>query len=245
MLQLGDRRRRAVRLPLPGGRGRPGQARRAALSQHAGEAGRALPHHAADDRRAERAGQDDRQGRGASPAQRPSPSSRDYAGAVDEKQSACSTDTYTQVARAAAPGSTTRSTSWPARHAGRRGAPGTVEKLFFSKGGGGITAYVRSPDGQWLYYYAHLDAYAPGLKEGQRSSAATRSAPSDHRQRQSRRPAPPLRHQPDEPGRELVRGHAGQSLPAACRKRQGSARLARRPAKLSGRLFSLQASSDP
>lgn len=45
---------------------------------------------------------------------------------------------------------------------------GTVEKLFFSRGGGGITAYVRSPDGQWLHYYAHLDAYAPGLREGQR-----------------------------------------------------------------------------
>jgi murein DD-endopeptidase MepM/ murein hydrolase activator NlpD len=46
-------------------------------------------------------------------------------------------------------------------------AAGTVEKLFFSHGGGGITAYVRSPDGQWQYYYAHLDGYAPGLHEGQ------------------------------------------------------------------------------
>jgi murein DD-endopeptidase MepM/ murein hydrolase activator NlpD len=46
-------------------------------------------------------------------------------------------------------------------------APGTVEKLFFSHGGGGITAYVSSPDGQWQYYYAHLDGYAPGLHEGQ------------------------------------------------------------------------------
>ena len=47
-------------------------------------------------------------------------------------------------------------------------APGTVEKLYFSNGGGGISAYVRSEDGQWMYYYAHLDAYAPGLREGQR-----------------------------------------------------------------------------
>ncbi len=46
-------------------------------------------------------------------------------------------------------------------------APGRLEKLFFSKGGGGITAYVRSEDGRWLYYYAHLQDYAPGLKEGQ------------------------------------------------------------------------------
>ena len=47
-------------------------------------------------------------------------------------------------------------------------AAGTVEKLFDSKGGGGITAYVRSPDGKWIYYYAHLQRYAPGLAEGQR-----------------------------------------------------------------------------
>jgi murein DD-endopeptidase MepM/ murein hydrolase activator NlpD len=47
-------------------------------------------------------------------------------------------------------------------------APGTVEKLFYSPGGGGITLYVRSDDGLWSYYYAHLQSYAPGLKEGQR-----------------------------------------------------------------------------
>ena len=47
-------------------------------------------------------------------------------------------------------------------------ADGTVEKLFFSDGGGGITAYVRSPDTRWTYYYAHLQSYAPGLAEGQR-----------------------------------------------------------------------------
>ena len=47
-------------------------------------------------------------------------------------------------------------------------AEGTVEKLYFSNGGGGISAYVRSPDQRWTYYYAHLQAYAPGLHEGQR-----------------------------------------------------------------------------
>jgi murein DD-endopeptidase MepM/ murein hydrolase activator NlpD len=46
--------------------------------------------------------------------------------------------------------------------------PGTVEKLFFSDGGGGNTIYVRSDDGRWMYYYAHLQRYAPGLAEGQR-----------------------------------------------------------------------------
>jgi len=47
-------------------------------------------------------------------------------------------------------------------------APGTIEKLFFSQGGGGISAYVRSDDQQWNYYYAHLRAYAPGISEGRK-----------------------------------------------------------------------------
>ena len=46
-------------------------------------------------------------------------------------------------------------------------APGKVEKLFNSEGGGGVTVYVRSPDERWSYYYAHLQGYAPGLSEGQ------------------------------------------------------------------------------
>ena len=44
--------------------------------------------------------------------------------------------------------------------------PGRVEKLFVSKLGG-LTAYVRSTDGNWLTYYAHLSGYADGLREGQ------------------------------------------------------------------------------
>lgn len=47
-------------------------------------------------------------------------------------------------------------------------ADGTVEKLFNSQGGGGISVYVRSLDERWTYYYAHLQGYAPGLAEGQR-----------------------------------------------------------------------------
>jgi len=50
-------------------------------------------------------------------------------------------------------------------------APGTVEKLFFSNGGGGITLYVRSPDRLWSYYYAHLQGYAPGVVEGMKVNA--------------------------------------------------------------------------
>lgn len=44
---------------------------------------------------------------------------------------------------------------------------GVVERLHYSSLGG-ITAYVRSDDGNWVYYYAHLDSYAPGLAAGQR-----------------------------------------------------------------------------
>ncbi|NJC33172.1 murein DD-endopeptidase MepM/ murein hydrolase activator NlpD [Sphingomonas jejuensis] len=43
---------------------------------------------------------------------------------------------------------------------------GRVEKLFQS-GDGGLTAYLRSSDGRWVDYYAHLDRYRPGLAEGQ------------------------------------------------------------------------------
>ncbi len=46
-------------------------------------------------------------------------------------------------------------------------ADGTIEKLFYSNGGGGITVYERATDPRWQYYYAHLSAYAPGLAEGQ------------------------------------------------------------------------------
>ena len=44
-------------------------------------------------------------------------------------------------------------------------AGGSVEKLFFSDAGG-KTIYIRSPDRERMYYYAHLDDYAPGLSEG-------------------------------------------------------------------------------
>jgi len=43
--------------------------------------------------------------------------------------------------------------------------PGTVEKLFESKDGG-HTVYIRRADPAWIDYYAHLDSYAPDLREG-------------------------------------------------------------------------------
>lgn len=59
-------------------------------------------------------------------------------------------------------------------------ADGTIEKLFFSHGGGGITIYERSPDGQWQYYYAHLQGYAPGLHEGEKVKRGQVIARVDH-----------------------------------------------------------------
>jgi murein DD-endopeptidase MepM/ murein hydrolase activator NlpD len=52
-------------------------------------------------------------------------------------------------------------------------APGKVEKLFVSRLGGN-TIYVRSRDGQTIYYYAHLQGYAPGHAEGQQVVAGQR-----------------------------------------------------------------------
>ena len=46
------------------------------------------------------------------------------------------------------------------------GESGTIAKLFESKAGG-ITVYQLDSTGQYCYYYAHLDRYAPGLREGQ------------------------------------------------------------------------------
>lgn len=44
-------------------------------------------------------------------------------------------------------------------------APGKVEKIFESEAGG-RTAYIRTDDGRWIQYFAHLDSYAEGLREG-------------------------------------------------------------------------------
>jgi peptidoglycan LD-endopeptidase LytH len=44
---------------------------------------------------------------------------------------------------------------------------GTIAKLFLSKGGG-QTIYQFDPTLRFCYYYAHLERYAAGLREGQR-----------------------------------------------------------------------------
>jgi len=47
---------------------------------------------------------------------------------------------------------------------------GSIAKLFFSKGGGGNTIYQFDPSGKLCYYYAHLERYADGLRDGQKIS---------------------------------------------------------------------------
>jgi murein DD-endopeptidase MepM/ murein hydrolase activator NlpD len=44
---------------------------------------------------------------------------------------------------------------------------GVIQKLFLSKPGG-LTIYEFDRDGTYCYYYAHLERYADGLKEGMR-----------------------------------------------------------------------------
>lgn len=73
-------------------------------------------------------------------------------------------DTYTQARAAGAPHEALDIMA-------PRGTPvfavedGPVAKLFLSKPGG-ITLYQFDPDGQYAYYYAHLDRYADGIAEG-------------------------------------------------------------------------------
>jgi murein DD-endopeptidase MepM/ murein hydrolase activator NlpD len=44
---------------------------------------------------------------------------------------------------------------------------GTIARLDNSAAGG-ISVYQFDPDERYCYYYAHLDAYAPGLREGEK-----------------------------------------------------------------------------
>jgi murein DD-endopeptidase MepM/ murein hydrolase activator NlpD len=98
-------------------------------------------------------------------------------------------------------------------------APGRLEKLFYSKGGGGVTAYVRSFDGKWSYYYAHLQDYAPGLKEGmtiRRGQMLGRVGFTGNANPAGTASA--LCGEPDEPGRKLLEGEPGQSVSVAMGK---------------------------
>lgn len=52
----------------------------------------------------------------------------------------------------------------------RAAVSGTIQKLFVSKNGG-ITIYEFDEAGARCYYYAHLDRYADGVREGSRVKA--------------------------------------------------------------------------
>jgi murein DD-endopeptidase MepM/ murein hydrolase activator NlpD len=49
----------------------------------------------------------------------------------------------------------------------RAAASGTIVKLF-SSSRGGVTVYQRDASGRLILYYAHLNGYVPGLREGMR-----------------------------------------------------------------------------
>jgi murein DD-endopeptidase MepM/ murein hydrolase activator NlpD len=49
----------------------------------------------------------------------------------------------------------------------RAATSGTIVKLF-SSSRGGVTVYQRDTTGRLILYYAHLNGYAPGLREGMR-----------------------------------------------------------------------------
>ena len=58
---------------------------------------------------------------------------------------------------------------------------GTIARLFLSDAGG-ITIYQFDPTETYVYYYAHLEGYANGLKEKDPSTAGRRSATSARRE---------------------------------------------------------------
>lgn len=45
---------------------------------------------------------------------------------------------------------------------------GVIAKVYNSKGGGGLSVYQFDPTNTYCYYYAHLDRYAGGMRDGVR-----------------------------------------------------------------------------
>ena len=89
---------------------------------------------------------------------------------------------------------------------------GKIAKLFVSQAGG-ITIYQFDPTNEYVYYYAHLERYADGLKEGDtvRRGAGDRLCRHDG-QRPARHTASALCHLQDDRRETLVGGHA-RSIP--------------------------------
>ena len=66
---------------------------------------------------------------------------------------------------------------------------GTIEKLFTSKLGG-LTIYQFDPTTTYAYYYAHLEGYAPGLRE--RTAVARGRLSDTSGRRETVRPRRPI-----------------------------------------------------
>jgi murein DD-endopeptidase MepM/ murein hydrolase activator NlpD len=77
-------------------------------------------------------------------------------------------DTYTQSTAGGAGGEDAIDIFAPAGTPVVAAAPGTIESLSNNDAGDGKTVRVRSEDGRRIYYYAHLQSYAPGLRQGRR-----------------------------------------------------------------------------
>lgn len=77
-------------------------------------------------------------------------------------------DTYTRSTSGGAGGDDAIDIFAPAGSPVVAAAPGTVERLSNNEAGDGNTVHLRSEDGRRIYYYAHLQGYAPGLRVGLR-----------------------------------------------------------------------------
>ena len=90
-------------------------------------------------------------------------------------------------------------------------AEGNVAKLFDSKQGG-LTVYQFDNTQQYAFYYAHLDHYAPGLKEGMLlRKGDTLGYVGIDRRRADGHAAPALRGLPAGAGETLVEGRGAES----------------------------------
>ena len=149
---------------------------------------------------------------------RTKPPSRHCATATWRCRSTASTATTCATrspTRAAADARTRRSTSWrraTRRCARSRTAPSPSCSTARAAAGSRSTSSIRPST--FSYYYAHLDRYAPGLREGQTVAPRRRHRlRRQHRQRLAGRAAPALRHLPPDAGAAVVEGRADQSVP--------------------------------